>query len=414
MAIYYPASPVRHEPFTGRPSAMNESFSDHLLVLTGTQPFFILALVNRPILISDGRSLPSSHSSLRTMAKNGLEFPIEPKIGEGLRQFVYSQLFITPKPPSHSFAGQTVIVTGSNSGLGLESARYFYKLGAAKLILGVRTPSKGEAAKEDIVKSVGGRKDGASVIEVWNVDVGSTGSVLAFVQRMKDLPRVDVLLCNAGVNHKQYQLDEGIERSMQINVLNTFLFALSSLPKLRETKAQFPDSSPHITIVSSDAYRLTKFVEINTPDIYEAFNDRSTFNGQARYQDSKLLQVLVLREVVKRLAKHKSDIPPITFNLVSPGLCVTNIDNKDGKYGLGMRLVHKVFYRTTEVGARTLVHATYAGPETHGGYLVDQRLPELESWILTDMGQRAQLKAYEQTMAILEKRKPGIASEARI
>ncbi|KAI0477991.1 NAD(P)-binding protein [Xylaria cf. heliscus] len=348
------------------------------------------------------------------MAKSELEFPIEPKIGQGLRHFVYSQLFVTPKPPSHSFTGQTIIVTGSNSGLGLESARYFYELGGAKLILAVRTFSKGEAAKEDIVKSVRSRTDGASAIEVWTIDVSSTESVLSFVQRMGDLSRVDVLLCNAGVNFKQYQLDEGIERSMQINVLNTFLLALSSLPKLRETKAQFPDSSPHITIVSSDAYRLTKFVEINSPDIYEAFNDKSTFNGQARYQDSKLLQVLVHREVVKRLARHKSDVLPITFNLVSPGLCVTNIDNKDGKYGIVMRLLHKLFYRTTEVGARTLVHATYAGPETHGGYLEDQRLAELESWILTDMGQKAQLKAYEQTMAILEKRKPGVASQAGI
>ncbi|KAI0860062.1 NAD(P)-binding protein [Xylaria cubensis] len=348
------------------------------------------------------------------MAKNGLEFPIEPKIGEGLRQFIYSQLFITPKPPSHSFAGQTIIVTGANSGLGLESARYYFKLGAAKLILGVRTPSKGEAAKEDIVRSVRSRTDGASTIEIWKVDVSSTDSVLAFVQRVRDLPRVNVLLCNAGVNYKQYQLDEGFERSMQINVLNTFLLALPLLSKLRETKAQFPDSSPHITIVSSDAYRLTKFAEINSPDIYEAFNDESTFNGQSRYQDSKLLQVLIHREVVKRLAKHGSGIPPITFNLVTPGLCVSNIDNKDGKYGLGMRLVHRLFYRTTEVGARTLVHATYAGPETHGGYLADQRLAEMEPWILTEMGQRAQLKAYEQTMAILEKRKPGIALEAGI
>ncbi|RYC64864.1 hypothetical protein CHU98_g1347 [Xylaria longipes] len=348
------------------------------------------------------------------MAKSELEFPIEPKTGAGLRRFIYSQFFVTPKPPNHSFAGQTIIVTGSNSGLGLESARYFYQLGSAKLILAVRTLSKGEAAKEDIVKSVRSRTDGASAIEVWALDASSTESVLAFAQRMKDLSRVDVLLCNAGVNVKQYKLDEGIEQTMQINVLNTFLLALSSLPKLRETKAQFSDSSPHITIVSSDAYFLTKFVEINSPDIYEAFNNKDTFDGQARYQDSKLLQVLIHLEVVKRLARHKSDVPPITFNLVAPGLCISNIDNKDGKYGLGWRLMHKIFYRTTEVGARTLVHATYAGPETHGGYLVDQKLTELDPWIFTDMGQKAQLKAYEQTMAILEKQKPGIASEAGI
>lgn len=217
------------------------------------------------------------------MAQKEPEFPpIELKLGEGIKAFLYSQLFVTPKTPKHSFAGQTIIITGANSGLGLEAARYFYKLGGAKIILAVRTPSKGEAAKEDIVKSVKTRTDGASTIEVWTVDVSSTESILAFVARLKSLDRVDVLLCNAGVNFKQHQLDEGMERSMQINVLNTFLLVLSSLPKMRETAAQFPNASPHITIVGSDAYRLTKFVEINSPDIYEAFNDKNTFDGQAR------------------------------------------------------------------------------------------------------------------------------------
>ncbi|KAI1183348.1 NAD(P)-binding protein [Nemania serpens] len=347
------------------------------------------------------------------MAQKEPEFPpIELKLGEGIKAFLYSQLFVTPKTPKHSFAGQTIIITGANSGLGLEAARYFYKLGGAKIILAVRTPSKGEAAKEDIVKSVKTRTDGASTIEVWTVDVSSTESILAFVARLKSLDRVDVLLCNAGVNFKQHQLDEGMERSMQINVLNTFLLVLSSLPKMRETAAQFPNASPHITIVGSDAYRLTKFVEINSPDIYEAFNDKNTFDGQARYQDSKLLQVLLQREIVKRLAKTKANVPPVALNLVSPGLCATNIDRKEGKYSLGVRIIHKLFYRTAEVGARNLVHGTYAGPESHGEYLVDQKPAKTEAWILTPTGEKAQLKVYEQTMAILEKRKPGITIEA--
>ncbi|KAI1118994.1 NAD(P)-binding protein [Nemania sp. NC0429] len=349
------------------------------------------------------------------MAQEELDFPpVELELGESVKAFLYSQLFVTPKAPKHSFAGQTIIITGANSGLGLEAARHFYRLGSAKIILAVRTASKGEAAKEDIVKTVKSRADGASAIEVWTVDVGSTESILTFVTRIKSLSRVDVLLCNAGVNFKQYQLDEGIERSMQINVLNTFLLVLSSLPKLRETATQFSNSSPHITIVSSDAYRLTKFVEMNSPNIYEAFNDKNTFNGQARYQDSKLLQVLLQREIVKRLANAKAGVPPVVFNLVSPGLCVTNIDRKEGRYTLGVRVIHKLFYRTAEVGARTLVHGAYAGPESHGEYLVDQKPVKTEAWILTPMGERAQLKTYEQTMVILEKRKPGITAEAGI
>src|ERR1700742_4615754 len=52
--------------------------------------------------------------------------------------------------PATLVRGKTVLVTGSNSGLGLEAAQYYYRLGAARLILAVRTPSKGEDAKRDI------------------------------------------------------------------------------------------------------------------------------------------------------------------------------------------------------------------------------------------------------------------------
>ncbi|KAJ3552719.1 hypothetical protein NPX13_g11047 [Xylaria arbuscula] len=294
----------------------------------------------------------------RELEIDNREFPIELKLADGIKSWLYSQLFVTPKVPEHSFSSQTIIITGANSGLGLEAARYYYKLGGATLILAVRSLHKGQAAKEDIVRSVKTRNDGAAAIQVWELDVCSTLSVLAFAERMKSLERVDVLLCNAGVNYKQLELNEGIERNMQVNVLNTFLLALASFDKMRETKRHFPDSSPHITITSSDAYRLTKFNEINSPNIYEAFNDAKTFNGQARYQDSKLIQLLVNREVVKRISKNKPNAPHVTFNLVSPGLCVSNIDRKDGKWPLSTRIIHKLLYRTSEVGSRTLVHGT--------------------------------------------------------
>lgn len=67
-----------------------------------------------------------------------------------LGTFVYSQLFVTPEYPTKSFAGQTVIVTGSNTGLGLEFARNFVQLNAEKVILAVRKLAAGEEAKISI------------------------------------------------------------------------------------------------------------------------------------------------------------------------------------------------------------------------------------------------------------------------
>lgn len=117
----------------------------------------------------------------------------------------------------------------------------------------VCTTSKGQTAKEDIVQSVKHRTD-ANAIEVWPLDLNSTESTLAFAGRVKkELPRVDALVENAGVNNDStWLVSEGFEQTTQINVINTFLLALSLLPKLTETKAKFTYSSPHLVIVSSE------------------------------------------------------------------------------------------------------------------------------------------------------------------
>jgi retinol dehydrogenase-12 len=210
---------------------------------------------------------------LSIMAVQQPEFPIAPQVGKALGVFFYSQFFRSVPYPTHSFANQTVIVTGSNVGLGLEAARHFYRLGCAKLILAVRTISKGEIAKEDILNSVKNRTN-AGDIEVWPLDLSSTSSTLAFAERAKaELPRIDVLVENAGVHNKTRIDSEGMELTIQVNVINTFLLALSILPKLAESKRKFADSLSSLVVASSEAHHLTKFEEINAPDIYEELND---------------------------------------------------------------------------------------------------------------------------------------------
>ncbi|KAM0316480.1 hypothetical protein ACHAPQ_011302 [Fusarium lateritium] len=57
--------------------------------------------------------------------------------------------------PTTSFKGQTIIVTGSNTGLGLEAANHFVRLDADVVILAVRSLKRGEAAKASIESSTG-------------------------------------------------------------------------------------------------------------------------------------------------------------------------------------------------------------------------------------------------------------------
>jgi NAD(P)-dependent dehydrogenase (short-subunit alcohol dehydrogenase family) len=59
---------------------------------------------------------------------------------------IRSQLQSIPLPTT-SFKGQTIIVTGSNTGLGLEAARHFVRLDAPRVIIAIRSIKKGEDAK---------------------------------------------------------------------------------------------------------------------------------------------------------------------------------------------------------------------------------------------------------------------------
>ncbi len=341
-----------------------------------------------------------------------LEFPIQPNIGRCITTFLCSQFLGTPAYPVASFSGQTVVVTGSNVGLGLEAARHFYRLGAAKLILAVRTVSKGQTAKEDIARSIPSRAD-ADSIEVWPLDQASTQSTLAFAERVStELPRVDAVVLNAGINHKTFELSEGYEQTTQVNVLNTLLLALALLPKMNETKAKFPQSAPHLVVVSSEAHRLTKFDEINAPDLYAKLNDGTCYSQQPRYQVSKLLEVLLVRELVARLksAVQPNTPPAVVINLVNPGLCKSTLGRSDGSDPLVVRIARGILDRPTEVGSRTYVLAASAPVTSHGEFQSDGKNQAAEAWIYTDLGRKVQTKVWEQTVKILETRKPGVLS----
>ncbi|KAK4169599.1 retinol dehydrogenase 14 [Cladorrhinum sp. PSN259] len=342
-----------------------------------------------------------------------LEFPIKTTLAKDLLVFLYSQFFGTPSYPKTSFAGKTIIITGANSGLGLEASRHFYRLGASKLILAVRTVSKGEAAKEDIIKSITTRSD-PDAIQVWPIDVSSTESTLAFSGRVRSsLARVDALILNAGIQNETYHASEGYEQTIQVNVLNTFLLAFSLLPKLNETKAKFPDSSPHLSFVGSDGHHLTNFPEINAPNVYDKLSEKESYNVFSAYMASKLMIVLLMREMAARLSEavSKETTPGVVINMVNPGLCASTLGVKENPPPLPVRILRSVLDRTLEQGSRTYVLGATAGASSHGEFLSDGKQQDVEGWIYTEVGKRVQKKVWEQTVPILEKRSPGILKE---
>src|SRR6187402_3573880 len=99
--------------------------------------------------------------------------------------FLHPQFLKLPYP-TKPFTNQTIIITGSNIGMGLEAARHFVRLSASKVILAVRSHSKGLAAKASIEASTK-RLD---IIEVWELDLAKYASVKAFAARAQGLERL--------------------------------------------------------------------------------------------------------------------------------------------------------------------------------------------------------------------------------
>lgn len=319
-------------------------------------------------------------------------------------RFLHSQFFVTPTYPTTRCDGKTVVVTGSNVGLGKEAARHFTRLGAKHVILAVRSLSKGEAAKEDIESSTG-RKD---VVRVMQLDMASHASVLEFASQLSaQFERIDIAILNAGVARSGWETFENDESTIAVNVVSTFLLYYALLPKLIASSKKF-NIVPTLTVVSSEVHEWAAFTERQAPEgqIFARLNERYV-NGKEvdyaeRYQVSKLLEVLFVREFVTR---HEDAELPLTINFVNPGLCHSEFAREAGWTLWVMKLL---LARSTEVGSRTLVHAGTSGQESHGEYMLDCRITPPSEFTLSDEGRETQRRVYDELVKKLEGIKPGI------
>ncbi|KAG5807343.1 hypothetical protein H9Q74_003488 [Fusarium xylarioides] len=266
--------------------------------------------------------------------------------------------------PTTSFQGQTIIVTGSNTGLGLEAARHFVRLDAEIVILAVRSLERGEAAKASIEASTK-RKN---VVQVWQLEMDKYDSIKSFAARCNSLERLDVVVENAGILRNTYEESEGTEITIKVNVIGTFLLALNLFPILRRP---------------------------------EWLNDR--------YNVSKLLEVMLVRSIATAMKEGPHSDQPIILNNVHPGLCESELD-KDVK-GLPrylLSIAKTLVARKTEEGSRTLVHSAFAGDESHGKYMSECRVREPSNFVRSKAGAETQARVHKELMVILENIQPGI------
>lgn len=314
--------------------------------------------------------------------------------------FYYSQLFVTPELPTKSFSGQTVIVTGSNVGLGFEAARHFARLNASKVILAVRNLPAGEKAKESIESST----NRPGVCEVWKLDLASYDSVKVFAARASQLPRLDIVVENAAIATPKFDLAEGHERHITVNVISTILLGLLLLPTLKATAKKFHSTTPHLTIVTSEVHAWTRFPEWRADNTFAKLDDEKSADMAERYSTSKLLEIFAVREIAPRVSDSG-----VVLNMLNPGLCHSELA-RDSGWGLWM--LKLVMARSTEVGSRTLLAAAAAGKESHGAYMTDGKVANgaLSPFVRSEDGAKAQKKVWNELGEILEKVQPGIMS----
>lgn len=272
-----------------------------------------------------------------------------------------------PSDPTVSFAGKTVLVTGANTGLGFEAAQKYAALGADKLILAVRSASKGEAAKSRILQRTGRSAD---AIVVLTVDMDNFPSVQAFARTLEETTsRLDIALLNAGLGNPSYEKSSaGWEMAVQVNVLSTALMAVLLLPLLRRTADL--GTTPHLTFVNSHGHDMVErdwFT--STGSLLKQATREDTWEPNKSYSMVKLLAMAVMQALAAFTAGASEGRPKIIVNAVCPDLCKTDLGRK---FGVGSKIAGfffmAIFARTAEEGARSLVSATALDASSHGRF----------------------------------------------
>lgn len=301
------------------------------------------------------------------------DFAALSKKNASIRQFFYRQLFLTPPPPQNvNLEGKTAIVSGSNTGIGLETARQLLDLGLSKLIIAVRDESKGQTASANLSS---GRKLKDGAIEVWKLDMLSYESVTAFAERSKTLESLDIAILNAGVMKQTYDTapSTGHEESIQVNYLSTALLTILLLPLLKSKAEANNRTDPgHLVWLQSELASWAKFKAKDSTPLLPALDKPEDFNMPDSYCTSKLLGQLFVTELAKRVP---SSVAIIT--MPTPGWCRDTALGTVPGIHVAQAIVNsikRVLGRRVAIGVRGVVDSAVHGPDAHGQYLQDCKI----------------------------------------
>jgi NAD(P)-dependent dehydrogenase (short-subunit alcohol dehydrogenase family) len=241
----------------------------------------------------------------------------------------------------------TVVVTGANSGIGLEAARGLVALGD-HVVLAVRDMAKGDAAAASLAGS-----GSTSVVEL---DLADLDQVAACARTLLDRhDGLSAVVGNAGVmGGPLLHTEQGFERQMATNHLGHAALVAALWPLLRTSGAR-------VVLVSSTEARGGRLSPGTTR---KELLDPEPYDGRQVYRNTKQANLLYAQELHRRCAAAGS---PVSAVAVHPGASATNLFARQlerGGHGLlapVSKAASAVLLQSAAAGARSTLLALAPG-----------------------------------------------------
>ena len=234
--------------------------------------------------------------------------------------------------------GQTVVVTGGNSGIGLETAAALTAMGARVLVT-ARNADRGRAAVAEIADRTPGARVQLVVFDLADLSSVRRGAA----EILEQAPRLDVLVNNAGVVLSERRVTvDGYEATFATNHLGPFLLTNLVLDRLRAS------APARVVNVASTAHNSARK---GIP--FDDLQSEGRYRGMRVYGQSKLANILFTNELARRL-----EGTGVTANSLHPGTVRTGYGADGDARGLlavGLK-VSGPFFLSPAKGARTSVY----------------------------------------------------------
>ncbi|KAL0040749.1 hypothetical protein WJX79_004106 [Trebouxia sp. C0005] len=261
----------------------------------------------------------------------------------------------TPRLPTHNFHGKVCIITGGNAGVGQATAEAMVARGA-RVIIACRDEGRARTAAEALNMTKTQEGCEGYPVEVGSLDLASLDSVRSFASSFnaRGLP-LALLICNAGIMAppKKLVTKDGFEQQFQVNYLGHWMLT-------------------HLLL----AGRI-KFDDLRAERSYSGFH---------RYADSKLAELLAVKEFAERMDRSPDAGPRNTIVAVHPGLLRTELARKwlHNDYSPNLLqpicspvidfLFSKTFLPPLHAVSAVLQAATAPASKVHGRYIARNKV----------------------------------------